>query len=199
MNPSLQAAASLLAVAAVLAGCASADNRGGTDTVVHVQVDNEQRKTTVDFAPQPVDCARISRCPTLGASWSSATPNRAVLLVGTWGATMQVQAAEFDVRPYLPIRVRALATQGSDIPGVTAFVVPMDTLERIALGKNAYIKLDTDAGVVQESLIAGDSSSPAADALKRFIYEAYKGTDKEFSLGLTGIFADQPYAPNYDK
>lgn len=184
--------------AVVLAGCASA-SKGGTDAVVQVDVDQARRVTTIAFAPQLMDCGRVAHCPTLGAQWSSETPNRAVLLVGTWGGKAAVEAIEFNARPHAPLRVRSKAAQASDLPGVTAFAVPMDTLERLAFSKGAWVRVSTDGAVIEENMYSGERSSPAADALKRLVYEAYRGTDKEMSMGLSGIFGDKPYAPNLGK
>ncbi len=154
---------------------------------------------TVEFAPQLIDCGRTARCPTLGVRWSSETPNRAILLVGTWSGKAAVEAIEFNVRPHAPLRVRSKASVASTVPGVTALAVPMDTLERVAGGKDAWVRVATNSGMIEESMYTGERSSPAADAFKRFVYEAYKGTDKEISMGLSGIFGDKPYEPNYGK
>lgn len=182
-----------------LAGCASSGS-GGTEAVVQVKVDNAQRATTIEFPPQLIDCGRVALCPTLGARWNSQTPNRAILLVATWGGQAKVESIEFHARPHGPLRVRSLAKEGAEQPGVTAFIVPMDTMERVALSKGAWVRVHTDAGVLEESMYSGERSSPAADAFKRFVYEAYKGTDKEFSKGLLNIFSgDKPYEPNYGK
>lgn len=198
MKQRMWAAAWAITGAAVLAGCASA-GKGGTESIVQVQVDNAKRATQIQFAPQPMDCGRVDLCPTLGAVWSSETPNRATMLVGTWGGAAKVESIEFTVRPHGTLRVRSLAKEASALPGVTAFAVPMDTLERIALGKSTWVRMTTDKGMVQESMYSGERSSLAADALKRLVYEAYKGTDKELSTGLLGIFSDKEYAPNYGK
>lgn len=190
------------AVAAVLAlaGCASADKKGGTEAVVQVNVDNARRVTDIGFAPQAVECGLVAHCPTLGVQWSSETPNRAILLVGTRGGKAKVESLEFNARPHAPLRVRSLAKQGSDQPGVTAFVVPMDTIERVAFGKDAWVRLYTDDGVIEELMHNGERSSRASDAFKRLVYEAYKGTDKEAPQGLLQMFGgDKPYTPNYDK
>lgn len=184
--------------ALVLAGCASSGKNGNPEGV-QVHVDNAKRVTTIEFAPKLVDCGRTLHCPTLGARWSSETPNRATLLVGTWGGAVKVQAIEFHARPHAPLRVSSLAKEGTDLPGVTAFVVPMDTIERVALGRSAWVRVRTDGGDIEENMYTGERSSPASHAFKRLVYEAYKGTDKEFSLGLTGIFADKPYEPNLGK
>lgn len=198
MKQRLWTAVAVVTGALVLAGCAGT-SKGGTEAVVQVKVDNAKRVTSLAFPPQLMDCGRVSHCPTLGAQWNSATPNRAVLLVGTWGGKAVVEAIEFNARPHAPLRVRSRATAGTDLPGVTAFAVPMDTLERVAFGKGAWVRVTTDSGVIEENMHSGESSSPAADALKRFVYEAYKGTDKELSMGLSGIFDDKSYEPNYGK
>lgn len=199
MKQRLWATLAMVAGAVALAGCGSASKKGGTEAVVQVKVDNTQRATTIEFAPQLIDCGRVARCPTLGAIWHSETPNRATLLVGTWGGQAKVESIEFNVRPHAPLRVRSLAKEASSLPGVTAFVVPMDTIERITLGKGGWVRVATDSVVIEENMYSGERSSPAADAFKRFLYEAYKGTDKELSSGLLGVFSDKPYQPNYGK
>lgn len=185
--------------AMALAGCASSGS-ARVDPVVKVAVDQVQRTTDIEFAPQLIDCGRVDRCPMLGARWSSQTPNRAILLVGTWGGKSKVESIEFIGRPYAPLRVRSLAKEESPLPGFTAFIVPMDTMERVALGKSAWVRVSTDVGVLEESMYDGQGTSPAADAFKRFVYEAYKGTDKQLSKGLLDIFSgDKPYEPNYGR
>lgn len=199
MKQRLWQAMGVVAAVAVLAGCGST-SKGGTEAIVQVNVDNAKRVTTVEFPPQLLDCGRIARCPTIGAQWSSATPNRATLLVGTWGGKAKVEAVEFNARPWAPLRVRSLAKEGSQLPGVTAFVVPMDTMERVAFGKNAWARVSSDTGEVEELMHNGERSSPASDALKRFVFEAYKASDKELPKGLLDMFGDdKPYEPNYGK
>lgn len=185
--------------AVALAGCASSDKGGKKDAVVHVNEDKVARVKTVEFAPQLIDCGRVAHCPTLGVRWTSETPNRAILLVGTFGGKAKVESIEFNARPHAPLRVRSKANVESGLPGVTAFAVPMDTLERVAFSKDAWVRVATDGAVIEENMHTGERFSPAADAFKRFVYEAYKGTDKELSMGLTGIFGDKPYEPNYEK
>lgn len=198
MKQRMWAAWAMAAGALVMAGCGTT-GKGGTEAIVQVQVDNAKRTTTIAFPPQLIDCGRAAQCPTLGATWHSETPNRATLLVGTWGGKAKVESIEFNARPHAPLRIRSLAKEASNVPGVTAFVVPMDTIERIAFGKSAWVRVSTDRGVIEENMFSGDRTSPAADAFKRFVYEAYKGTDKEVSSGLLGIFTDKPYEPNYGK
>lgn len=182
---------------ALLSGCASG-GKGGTDAMVQVQEDRAQSRKTVAFAPQPMDCARQALCPTLGVNWSNATPNRAVLLIGTVGGQAKVESIEFIARPHAPLRVRTLDSRTSTPQGVTAFLVPMQTLERVAFGKTAWVRVTTDQGVLEENLSTGEGSSLAADALKRLMAEAYQGTDKEISFGLKEMFG-KPYEPNYGK
>lgn len=189
-----------IAGAIALLGCAgSGEKKGGTDAIVHVQEDKAQGLKTVEFAPQLMDCGRVAHCPTLGAQWSSTTPNRATLLIGTWGGQLDIESIEFNARPNGPLRVRALAKDPSTLPGVTAFVVPMDTLERVALSRGTWVRVQTkDGQVLEENMYTGDRSSMATDALKRFLVEAYKDTDKSISLGISDMFG-KPYEPNYNK
>lgn len=198
MKQRMWAAAVAVVGAMALAGCGST-SKGGTQAIVQVNVDNAKRVTEIALAPQLIDCGRVAHCPILGASWSSETPNRATLLVGTWGGKAKVESIEFNVRPYAPMRIRALVKNAAAQPGVTAFAVPMDTIERIAFGKGAWVRVNTDSGVIEENMYTGDRNSPAADAFKRFVYEAYKGSDKELPGGLLNIFNDKPYEPNYGK
>ena len=184
--------------AVALAGCASS-KKGGTESIVQVKVDNEQRITTIDFPPQLLDCGRTAKCPVLSISWSSEAPNRATLWVGTWGGQAKVESIEFNARPHAPLRVRSLANDAAQLPGMTSFVVPMNTIERVAMSKGAWVRVHTDQGVIEETMSTGERSSPAADAFKRLVYEAYKGTDKEISGGFLNMFSDTPYEPNYGK
>ncbi|MGN1056939.1 MAG: hypothetical protein ACI4QS_09540, partial [Comamonas sp.] len=89
-----------IAGAIALLGCAgSGEKKGGTDAIVHVKEDKAQGLKTVEFAPQLMDCGRVAHCPTLGAQWSSATPNRATLLIGTLGGQLDIESIEFNARP----------------------------------------------------------------------------------------------------
>ncbi len=103
------------------------------------------------------------------------------------------------MRPHAPLRVRSLAKEASSLPGVTAFAVPMEPSSALPWARGGWVRVATDSGVIEENMYSGERSSPAADAFKRFLYEAYKGTDKELSSGLLGVFSDKPYQPNYGK
>lgn len=179
-----------IAGAVMLAGCASA-GKGGTDTVVQVVEDKTQALKTIEFAPQPLECDRALHCPTLAVRWSSATPKRAVLLVGVPGGPV-VEEVVFHARPHPPQRVRSKSSQTAGVPGMTAFDVPMDTLERIAFAKGTWVEVSAGGKTLREDMSTGEKRSAADMALKRLMVEAYKGTDKETALSLTEIFG-KPY------
>lgn len=179
-----------IAGAIVLAGCASA-GKGGTDGVVQVVEDKAKALKTVQFASQPLECDRALNCPVLAARWSSATPKRAVLLVGVPGSAAAVDEVVFHARPYAPQRIRSKSSQ-ADVPGMTAFDVPMETLERIAFAKTTWVEVRLGDRTIREDMSTGEKRSAADSALKRLMVEAYKGTDKETALSLTEMFA-KPY------
>ena len=187
--------------ALVLAGCASS-GKGGTDAVVQIQEEASTATKQIGFAPQRLDCVGQRNCPTLGAHWSSATPQRAWLVVGVAHADAsvgEVQEVVFSGRPMAPIRVRSKASGavpgGAPEAGATVFQVPMDTLERVAFAKGVTVQVHTSTGArLEEVMYNGEGSSAAQDALKRLVVEAYRGTDKEKSMGLLDMFGSkEPY------
>ena len=188
----------LTAVAAVaalwLSGCASRSDAMGASAGLQVQAGEQRGSKTVSFAPQPMDCERQPLCPTLGARWSSATPGRAVLLLGfeAGASAPAVQHAIFHTSTHGVQRVQSRSRAEAGAPGVQAFDVPMATLERIAFSKDVWVEVHTGARTVQEVLYNTQGGSRADEALKRLMVEAYRGTDKEVSLGLSGLFAEPP-------
>lgn len=181
----------VIAGAVLLAGCASTGQRSA-DTVLQVVEDKAQALKTVEFAPQPLECDRSLHCPTLAVRWSSAAPKRAVLLVGVPGGTAAVEEVVFHARPHPPQRIRSQSRQAAGVPGMTAFDVPMDTLERIAFAKGTWVEVQVGGRTIREDMSTGEKRSAADIALKRLMVEAYKGTDKETALSLTEMFG-KPY------
>ena len=183
------------AAALWLGGCASTSSTVAAS--VQVQEDAQRGSKTVAFAPQPMACERQPLCPTLGVRWSSATPGCAVLLLGFEDAAKApaVQRATFHTSTYGVQPVQSLSKASAGLPGVQAFDVPMATLERIAFSKDVWVQVQTDGRTVQEVLYNTQGGSRADEALKRLMVEAYRGTDKEVTLGLLGLFAEPKTAP----
>lgn len=190
----IAAAASVAAL--WLTGCASGGDAAAPAPdygPLQVHEDKATGTKTLTLPMLAVDCGRKADCPTLGARWSSATPNRAVLWVGFVGQGQPaVEAVEFAVRGQLPLRVRSQAPASYAMAGATAFQVPMSTIERIALGKSTTVQVHAGGRVVEEELVTTTSGSAAEVGLKRLLVEAYKGTEKEEQLGLKSLFGT-PY------
>lgn len=177
------------AVAAMgLAGCASQDKANGHG-VLQVQQDGAHGAKTVAFGPQPMACARQPQCPVMAVRWSSATPARAVLLLGFEYGGAMVDQAVFHTSSYGPQRVQSRAKSAAEQPGLQAFDVPMATLERIAFSKDVWVTVHTGERQVQEVLYNTQGGSAADEALKRLMVEAYQGTDKAVQMGLSSLFA----------
>jgi len=184
---------SAVALALALAGCASTP--APQNKVDGVQVQRNARGEVLDaqFAPLPLDCGNALHCPTFGLAWSEGKPKQALLSLGfTRGSHAPVEMVEFDARPFGPMRVRSLA---ADQPGQgqTVFQAPIETFERLAVSHGVLVRVHAGGQVFEESFSTGERSSPAANALKRWLQQIYKGTEKEQELGLRGLFADQPY------
>lgn len=205
--------AALALAAAVLVGCASnakdgaeaakkAPRAGTVEAALHIHEDKAAGTKTLALQPQPMDCVRRPNCPSVGVRWTSQHPNRAQLLIGVDqpDAAMQVRAIEFQMRGFAPQRVQALAKPDAALPaGVTAFAVPMTTLERLAVSKGIWVRVyvQTPAGerVLEENMLTGETSSRAHEGVQRLMAEAYRGTDKELATGLLNLFADPNYKP----
>lgn len=186
-------AGSLAAAALVLVGCASAPKPANQVGEVQVERNSRGELQTAHFAPLPVDCSNPLRCPVLGLTWRADKPKQALLTVGfARGQHAPVEMVEFDARPYGPMRVRSMAAESSQ-PGQVVFQAPIETFERLAVSSGVLVRVHTGAQVQEEIFLTGEHASPAANAVKRWLQQIYKGTDKEQALGLKGIFMDHSY------
>lgn len=205
--------AAVALAAAALVGCSStpkdgdvvakkAPRVGSVEAALHIQEDKAAGTKTLVLEQQSMDCERRSNCPTVGAYWTSEHPNRAQLRIGVAqpSSAMQVTAIEFQMRGFAPTRVRALAKTDAALPaGVTAFAVPVETLERLAVSKGIWVRVQVQTAegerVLEENMLTGEVRSRAQEGVQRLMAEAYRGTDKELATGLLNLFADPKYQP----
>lgn len=176
-----------------LVGCATSDKPAAPVEGVHVQKDARGQVQSAAFAPVRLDCANSLHCPTLGLLWSHGKPRQAVLTVGfTRPGHPPIEMVELLARPNGPMRVRTLAAEQPAQEGLVAFQVPMDTLERVVVSHGVSVRVTAGGVVYEENMASGEHSSPAFNALKRWMQQIYQGQEKEQSLGLRGVFAE-PY------
>ena len=186
-------ASGVLVAALALVGCSSAPKPENQVGDVQITRNAQGEAQSAQFSPLPLDCSNPLRCPTLGLAWTAEKPKQALLTVGfARGQHAPVEMIEFDARPYGPMRVRSLAAEQPQ-PNQVVFQVPIETLERLALSRGALVRVHSAGHVLEESFLTGEKASPAANAVKRWLQQIYKGTDKEQALGLKGIFMDQTY------
>ncbi|MBV2162851.1 MAG: hypothetical protein KUL80_01095 [Comamonas sp.] len=184
---------SALALGLALAGCAGTPAPGNAVDGVQVQRNAQGEAIRAQFTPLPLDCGNALHCPTLGLTWSKDKPRQALLSMGfTRSGHAPVEMVEFDARPFGPMRVRSLAAEQPDKEQVV-FQAPIETFERLAVSRGVLVRVHAGGQVLEESFATGERSSQAANALKRWLQQIYKGTEKEQELGLRGLFADQPY------
>ncbi len=160
-----------LAAALVLAGCAS-QKTAEPQIVRGTAADGA---TTVQVAPERLECQGGPRCPVLAASWTSAKAGQAQLSIGLPGARSDVTGADVHIGGSETVRLRlrvADAGAGAGQPGaaMSTFDVPLRLVDRMAYGSRTWVRVYTaDGSSVDESLFSGEQRSRASQALAHFM------------------------------
>lgn len=132
--------------------------------------------TVVHIAPHGNAC--LSLCTTLGAQWSSARPDTANLRVGIYdpsnfyvirGAQIRIGQDVIDLTPEPGITQFEVDQVGVARDSNKWFAVPLDFVRKIADSNDAWIRLDTNAGTVDDAIIDNGKDTKALNALKRFL------------------------------
>ncbi len=152
-----------------LAGCATTSGTGPT-----VSRSGFDGSTVVDISPHGNDCSSMT-CTGLGAQWSSATPDAAILKVQVFnditaitGAKLNIDGKVIDLEP-----MRGLTNFDKSIPGlkmsVKGYHVQLSDLRRIAAAQRAWLRVSTPSGYVEDRIVEGSSDSKAYHAIRRFL------------------------------
>lgn len=170
MNPLPTAAWGAALAALLLAGCAS---REALVPQVRQDVAADGAKT-VSVAPERLACERVSRCPALAASWSSARSGQAVLAIGLPGTASPVTGADVHIGGSEVVRLRS-AGQADVRDGMSRFDVPLRLVDRLAYGQRVWMRLYTaDGAGVNEYVNGGEQGSRAAEAMAHFLTAVQK-------------------------
>ena len=159
----------LLAIAALglATGCAS---RQPLVPQVHDAVETDGART-LSATPEPLACAGGPRCATLAASWTSAKPGQARLIVALPGMPAQVTGADVHIggSEVVRLRVPAASPGAADAQG-SGFDVPLRVIDRIAYGSRTWMRVYTAGGVgVDEHIHSGEQRSRASEAMAHFL------------------------------
>lgn len=158
-------------LAVALAGCANTSGTEPTETVAGFD-----KARVVNIAPHGVGCVGgVGPCLALGAEWSSAKPEGAVL-------TLLVLGPEYAGVQRLSIRADGQETALTSArlsqfkPGAPpwrestqTFSVPLDLVRKIAGGQNVWLRAHTTTGYIDAAVIEGQQDSKALHALRRFL------------------------------
>jgi hypothetical protein len=160
---------SLICSLAVIAGCATTSGTGPT-----VSRSGFDGSTVVDINPHGNDCSSMT-CTGLGAQWSSATPDAAILKVQVFnditaitGAKLNVDGQVIDLEP-----LRGLTNFDTSTPGlkisVKGYQVKLSDLRRIAGAQRAWLRVSTPSGYIEDRIVEGPADSKALHAIRRFL------------------------------
>ena len=163
--------ATAAAVTMILSGCATTSG-----LAPDISKSGFDGAAVVDIAPHANMC--LSLCTTLGAQWSSSRPDVANLRIGIYdlskfysirGAQIRVGQDVIDLTPEPGITQLEVDPAGVARDSHKWFTVPLDLIRRIAASNDAWIRLNTNAGTVDDAIIDNGKDSKALNALKRFL------------------------------
>ena len=163
--------AAAAAVTFVLSGCSTTSGLSP-----EVSKSGFDGATVVDVAPHGNQCLNL--CTTLGAQWSSARPDMASLRVGIYdpskfyairGAQVRIGGDVITLKPEPGTAQFEVDRAGAARDSNRWFAVPLDLVRRIAASDDAWIRLSTNAGTVDDAIIDNGKDSKALNALKRFL------------------------------
>ena len=162
----------LLAGCAViaLAGCASTTGRAPQE--VRSGFDGAREVSIGGHG----NACRAVVCTGLGAQWSSARPEVAVLSVYVFNEIRGITGAQLSIGDQAALQLAALpglTNFGAPAPGLRQsrqdFAVPLSTVRQIAGADRAWLRVRTTNGYIEDAIIDGGTDSKAVHALRRFL------------------------------
>lgn len=156
-----------IAVAFVLAGCASAPPA----TPPVQQSANADGVKVVSVAPASAVCSQ-PRCPTLAAYWSSDRAGLVVLTVGLPYQSVEVTGADFHFGNSAVVRLRLRSSASAPALGypASAFDAPLNLVDALAYKPNGWMRVHTaDGRWVDEVLMNGEDRAPASATMAQFL------------------------------
>ena len=161
--------ATVASLTAGLAGCATTsgldpkESRSGFDGARIVQI-----------SPHGATCPNIP-CVSLGAHWSSANPEGALLIVRISGTTYSgIRRVEFNIDGTITAHeAKGSLTRFSPGTGLReseqTFGTRLEVIRRIAEARRAWVRVYTNDGYIEDAIIDGEKDSKALHALRRFL------------------------------
>jgi hypothetical protein len=161
----------LVALLALLgAGCATTS--GNAPETTRSGFDGAR---VVSITPHGNACTTVL-CTGLGAQWSSARPDQAIVSVAVFNQITGITGAAVNVDGKVT-QLAAIAPTGfnrlGDAQKVSRsdFVVPLQLVRSIAGAKRAWLRVTTPGGSLEDAIVDGSTDSKALHALRRFLAE----------------------------
>lgn len=171
-------AAGAVSVAALLslAGCATTSGTAATSKVAGFD-----GARVVNIQPHGTACTSMA-CEAIGAQWSSARPDSAIVRVAIVNEIVGITGAEFKIgdRVVRPVKLTPL-TEFNTQPGslkesAADFAIGLADVRLIASGQQrVWLRVHTTRGYSDAAIIDGSLDSKAYHALKRFLAEIDTG------------------------
>ncbi|WP_458068671.1 hypothetical protein [Rhodanobacter sp. BL-MT-08] len=159
--------------AATLAACSTTS--GHRPTVNQSGFDGSK---VVDIDPHGGMCPKITQtCIGLGAQWSSAHAETAILRVELIGEYLNIQSVELNIDGVTTqVEPTNTTTDFNNETGVLrtsdrSFVASLATIRSMAAAKRVWVRAMTDKGYVENGIVDASGDSKAYNALKRFMAE----------------------------
>ncbi|WP_332604784.1 hypothetical protein [Acinetobacter sp. ESBL14] len=154
----------LLSLVLGLVGCATT---GSAPEVSSSGFDGSKR---VSIDGHSVACDQMA-CPLIGAIWSSNTPDLVGLKISVINTIVSINSVDLNVDgAIIKLRENKLTDFSNDmiLESSKLFVTDLTVVDKILNAKRAWIRVNTNKGLIENPIIDGTKDSKAYHALKRF-------------------------------
>lgn len=133
---------------------------------------------TVFIAPHANACTSMI-CTGIGAQWNESNPDQALLIIAVFNDYTSIRSVKLRINDEVHVLAAAKGiTEFSNIDfdykeSTRAFVIPTTIISKLIQTDDAWLRVETPTGYIEDPIIEGKKDSKAFHALKRFI-EAIK-------------------------
>ena len=126
-------------------------------------------------------CAAVL-CTGLGAEWTFALPDKALLSVKVFNGIVGITGASLNIDGTITRLDSTSEPTRFNVPGAfmresqKSFVVPLSMVRSIVASRNVWLRVFTTDGQLEDAVIEGARDSKAYNALARFLAEVDKPT-----------------------
>ena len=162
----------IAAIISVLGINACSNSTGLDAKVSHSGFDNSKG---VNIAPHGNACTYMT-CTGVGLQWNSKYPDDAFMIVQVFNNVAPIFGAQLNIDGDIITLKESQLVSSYEVDGYTrnsskAFLVSLDTLEKIENANKVWMRVETPDGTLEDAIIDGNKDSKSYHALKRFLVE----------------------------